>query len=240
MNDAAHSPRRPAAGLLLAAVLALPLGALLGGCSSSSLRPGVLVRTDAVETVLDAGMAVAPILATNPVALHHDHTALMTDELYAGLFAYAGDAPLVAPAEVRAIVENGGAAHVERYEQFRRDLAMGELPGKDRAVQLSRVVQHRFFFVSWYRESTSGGVEAGTGDYREQGLATEVGRTEYSEVIGQLEAVVVDLWEGTVVWRALEDYRTARLYGAPEAIEAELERTRVGAVARLAGRFGPS
>lgn len=240
MKNAAHLLPGRAAGFVRGMLLGLFGLIALGACSSSTQQPGVLLRTDTLDTVLDAGMAVAPVLVADPVVLYVDHSSLMTDELYAGLFAYAGEAPLVAPSEVRAIVENGGPAHIERYQQFRRDLAMGELPSKDRAVQLSRVVQHRFFFVSWYRESKSGGVETGSGDYREEGFATEVGRTEFSEVVGQLEAVVIDLWEGTVVWRALEDYRTARLYGAPEEIEAELERTRVGAAARLAGRFEPS
>ena len=223
-----------------ALLLLLALAAQLHGCASTAPRPGAEVHAEGFETLLDAGMAVAAVLALDPVVLHVDHTPLMTDELFATLFVSGGRAPLVAPDEVEAIVANGGSGHVEKFRAFRRDLAGGESPTQERCVRLSRVVQHRFLFASWYSESTSGGVETGTGDYREQGFANEVGRTEYSEVVGSIEAGVVDLWEGRIVWRAQEDYRTARLYGEVAAIEAELERTRVGAAARLAGRFGPT
>lgn len=237
MPPSSMPPRRRIRSRAIAALVAL---SVLAACGGSRPTTGVLLRTDAFDTVRDAGMAVAPVLARDPAVRIVDHSALMTDEIFATLFASSGGEPLVAPDELQAIVENGGASNLERYQDFRSSLAAGELPSKEDCVRMSRVVQHRFLFVSWYGETTSTGVETGTGDYTEPGFANEVGRTEFSEVIGQLEAVIVDLWEGEVVWRAVEDYRTERLYGAREAVEAELERTRVGAAARLAAHFDPA
>ena len=48
------------------------------------------------------------------------------------------------------------------------------------------------------------------------------------------EAVVLDLREGEVLWRAAVEYKTARLYGEDGGIRKELERTRASAANRLA------
>ena len=220
------------------AVGATTLAALLlvGGCGSSGPDKGVLVRSPTYGTLLEAGMAVAPVAFVERSVGTAEVTRLLSDELFANLVVSVPRAPLVAPDEVAARLEAGGGTDLLRG--VRRALDGGGVPTGEDLLALSRVVQHRFLFLPWVEERTGTGAETGaSGDYTEQGFANEVQRTAYSRVEGTLEAAVLDLWENEVVWRGVTEYRTDRLYGDPEVREAESERARVGGAARLAALF---
>lgn len=215
------------------AALAVLAGFWLSSCGSSAPTRGVVVRDDALPAAIEAGMAVAPLTALDARYREADVAARMTEELYATLFA-SGGGPLIPPDDVHGILEAGNAANRQFFEGFRSRIAKGDRPPADDFVRLSRIVQHRFLFLSWYDESTSAGVETGAGDYREPGFADGVTNTSFAQVIGSIEAMVLDLWEGAVVWHAIEAYRTDRLYGERGSVDAEIERARVDAAARIA------
>lgn len=233
-NSVKSPTRRRRPPFVVVAVLAVVAGASLSACGSSVPARGVVVRDDALPTAIEAGMAVAPLTALE--ARHRDAevAARMTEELYATLFVSGGGGPLIPPDDVQGILEAGNAANRQFFEGFRSRIAKGDRPPADDFVRLSRIVQHRFLFLSWYDESTSAGVETGAGDYREPGFADGVTNTSFAQVIGSIEAMVLDLWEGAIVWHAIESYRTERLYGERDSVDAEIERARVDAAARIA------
>jgi hypothetical protein len=217
------------AGALLLSTCVLTLG-----CGAT--RPpadGVLERAPSFPNVLEAGMAFAPVGHIDPVEDAAEVAAFLSNELYVAVLVSLPGTPLVAPEHVLEQLELHGDLAFDRFRAFRRDLVQGELPSKERCTQLSQLILHRYVLLSWVDEERSMGVEEISQDYVEADFANDVRRATFERIEGRIEGVILDLWEGELLWRGVATYETERLFGESGAIREEIKRARVDGATRF-------
>lgn len=213
-------------------------GLLLLGCATSDVRTdGLLAREPGFDNIADAGMAVLPVAHADPVRDGEAVTSFLTEELYVGLTASLPGAPLISPALTMENVGLAGDDALAQLRDLRGGLQRGEPVSKELTVAFSRVVLHRYCFVPWVLEERTTGMEEMSADYIESGYANDVRRAAFLAIKGRIEGVVVDLWEGEILWRGAVDYDTPRVYGAEGTGADEIDRVRADAADRLSLLF---
>ena len=228
---------RPFVGLLAPVI---PF--LLCACASSQpeLQDGLLDRSPLFDVVLDAGLAVAPVGHVDPVADSAEISAFLTNELYLGLLVNMRGVQLVSPDDVLAQMGAAGDEAVEHFLAVRRQLVREEIPSREDLALLSRIVLHRFLLVTWVDETKEMGLEELDRDYVDVSLPADVRRASYEQILGQISGVVIDLWEGEIMWKARQSYRTQKMFGEVAKVANELELTRSTAMGRFAAMLDPN
>jgi hypothetical protein len=228
VTEAASTAR----AMLLVVVFGIGLAA---GCSGPPPpKDDAAFHADNWPLAVEYGFAVAPTWAVPDISDPDEASALFTNALYDGMMSALPGTPLVAPHEALQKLKAGDSNAFARINSLGRQLYRGEDPGPGQLGAISRDLEHRFVMVSWFEETATKGIEgvqmithpAGHTETTDHGLA-------YHHIEGQATGIVIDLGTGEVLWRAVANYDTDRLYVADGAVQTELDLTRAAAATRL-------
>lgn len=203
---------------------------------SSNVGPAedVVQHADDWPLAVQYGFAVAPTWAVPGISDPENASALFTNALQDGMTSALPGTPMLAPAEALEKLNAADTQAFARIKSLGRQLYRGEEPGLGQLGAISRDLGHRFLMVSWFEETVTEGIEgmqvithpAGHTETTDHGLA-------YHQIKGQATGIVLDLGTGKVLWRAVANYDTDRLYVADGAVQSELDLTRAAAANRL-------
>lgn len=204
---------RPGAGFLMPLLLLTACAPRLG------VEEGVLYRSHNFPLLLQAGVAVAPLAHVDAVEDAAEIAAFMSNQLTTALMA-GWEATFVPPADVLSLIALHGEEGLESFRRFREArIARRPLEAAD-CTAMSRLVMHRFLLLSWVDEELTEGLSEANVDYTDLGFAKDVARLHYYRVVGELNGVVIDLWEAETLWEGRSLYRTSDVY-AGAAHDAE-------------------
>jgi hypothetical protein len=222
--------------MLIRLLRPIALVLVLAGCTATAQVPdGLEFRSENWYQAIESGFVVAPVWPVSAVTDPEAAAATFTSQFFVALNTSLPGTSLASPDDARYRLRKAGEETVDRADNVREALIAGQPVDPADLTELSRALEHRYLMMSWMEEGVDEGIDEMVHDvYSSVESSEDVRRFAYEKVTGRATAVVLDLWENEVLWRAAADYSTARLYGDDGAIRRELAKTREAAATRLA------
>ncbi len=205
-----------------AGICALALASSCVGCATNVPQRTV---DSGLFFALDSGLAIAPVVQVNTVALENPRADFLSNELYTYMLVQV-DAPIVGPHDLTEQIGLQGFQAEADFRDFQQRRLEKTLLDPAECTRLSRMLLHRYVLITWMDENADGGFDSMTGDITQRNAAENVLRDSFYMVRGTLQGEVLDLWEAKVLWTGRASYVSGRLYGQTDVARGELERAR--------------
>lgn len=199
---------------------------LFAACAPrQTTEQGVLYRSHNFPLVLQSGVAVAPVAHADAVEDAAEIAAFLSNELTTALMV-GWEAGFVPPADVLNMITLQGEGGIARFREFREQRMNAKPLDEQDCTAMSRLIMHRYLLLTWVEEELAEGLTDGAGDYTDLGFAKDVARLHYYRVLGQLNGVIIDLWEAETLWEGRALYQTTDVYSGATHGHEELAAAR--------------